>query len=202
MLPPDNGVCTLMASAVYPTYDISRTGRSRRSTVPKVFQARGRRQMMPGDAVVGGNGLGTAVRTELGHALRRAREAASMTLADVGTRSQGRFSPTVVGGYERGEHVPSVTGLCELAMLYGTSPAVLLNQALRPAPAVVRLGAGSLEGIQGSERRIIEGFVDEVRSLRAETGPTIALRHQDVEILADAVGISLEDLLRRLEPGS
>jgi transcriptional regulator with XRE-family HTH domain len=65
-----------------------------------------------------------------GSALRRARLARRLTLHDVMALSAGRFKPSVVGGYERGERTLSVDRFCELAQLYGVLPDRLLAEAL------------------------------------------------------------------------
>ena len=67
----------------------------------------------------------------VGVALREARRALGLTLRGVEARSRGRFKPSAVGGYERGEREISLHRFCELALLYGIPPATLLENALR-----------------------------------------------------------------------
>ena len=59
------------------------------------------------------DGLGSAV----GAALRDARVRAGLSLSDVARRSGGRYSPSSLGGYERGERAISVIRFCDLARL-------------------------------------------------------------------------------------
>jgi transcriptional regulator with XRE-family HTH domain len=68
----------------------------------------------------------------MGGALRRARAARGLTLREVGIRSRGRFTPTAVAGYERGERNISLVRFCELAFFYGIEPERLLAEALHP----------------------------------------------------------------------
>src|SRR6266550_9143207 len=65
-----------------------------------------------------------------GSMLRRARRSRHLTLNDVMALTAGRFKPSVLGGYERGERTLSIDRFCELAVLYGVSPDRLLAEAL------------------------------------------------------------------------
>jgi transcriptional regulator with XRE-family HTH domain len=136
------------------------------------------------------------VRTELGRALRRAREAASLTRTDVA--AQAGVTERDLAGYERGERAVTVVTLVDLAGIYGVSAVRLLNEAVRPLLQYLVVDAG-LEGITGPERRIIGAFVEQVRSLRGlpEDAP-VSIRHQDVEILASTVGMSAEELRAKI----
>ena len=72
---------------------------------------------------------------EIGGALRRARLARGMTLKQLSVASAGRFKPTSVAGYERGERSISVVRFCELCRLVGVPPDRLLGEILRAARA-------------------------------------------------------------------
>ena len=65
---------------------------------------------------------------EIGHALRRARLAAGLTLRQVGEGSLGVFKPTVVAGYERAERTISLERFCALCTFYGVAPTQLLAE--------------------------------------------------------------------------
>ena len=69
----------------------------------------------------------------MGRALRRARSGRGLTLRDVGMRSAGKFTPTAVAGYERGERKISLQRFCELAPPH-PAPRPLLLLALPPHP--------------------------------------------------------------------
>jgi transcriptional regulator with XRE-family HTH domain len=78
-----------------------------------------------------------------GRALRRVRLERGLTLRDVGEISGGRFTPTAVAGYERGERGISAQRFVELAAFYGVRASTLLaevEEADGPAaPSVIVL---------------------------------------------------------------
>ncbi|HXF74163.1 MAG TPA: helix-turn-helix transcriptional regulator [Actinomycetota bacterium] len=138
---------------------------------------------------------------EIGRALREARKARGLTLKQAAERSGGRFRPTSIAGYERGERSITLERFIDLCRLYGMDPDRLLAEIVRRLegrpPVVVDLTA--LEGIEEPEGRIVAGFVREVAALRGERGArTIALRAGDLEVLATAAGRRPEDLLQRI----
>lgn len=138
---------------------------------------------------------------EIGRALRRARQARDLTLRQVSTVTMGRFKPTSVAGYERGERTISVERFVELSHLYGIPPPVLLAEILegQPGPGV-DLETTEREGVP--EGSLVSGFILRIRSLRRER-PTdaIALRAGDLEVLASASGKEAAELVRVLESG-
>lgn len=66
----------------------------------------------------------------VGSALRRARDVAGLTLKDVERLTEGRFKPSTVAGYERGERSISVSRFLALARFYGALPDGLLADAM------------------------------------------------------------------------
>jgi len=66
----------------------------------------------------------------VGTALRRARDAAGLSLKDVERLTEGRFKPSTVAGYERGERSISVSRFLSLARFYSTHPDEILSDAL------------------------------------------------------------------------
>jgi transcriptional regulator with XRE-family HTH domain len=139
----------------------------------------------------------------VGQALRRARQARGLTLRDVGERSEGRFKPTAVAGYERAERSISLERFCELSGLYEMAPERLLSQILwhlnrRPEPTIDR---SRVMHLPLGDRDALSGFIDQVRRMRtrAEDG-TITLRIPDLEVLATVSGRRLEDFLEDLRP--
>src|SRR5207244_4441372 len=66
--------------------------------------------------------LGRRFADAVGQVLRRARRARGFTLRDVHVRSRGRFKPSAVGGYERGERAISLDRFSQLAELYDCPP--------------------------------------------------------------------------------
>jgi transcriptional regulator with XRE-family HTH domain len=139
----------------------------------------------------------------VGEALRQARRARGWTLRAVHARSRGRFKPSALGGYERGEREISVSRFCELARLYGVPPAELLGRALGEipwtAPVVIDLRRLSLIPEQEGQR--VAEFVQHLKTRRgAREADIIPLRAGDVEILATASREEPDILLEKLKP--
>ena len=118
-------------------------------------------------------------------------------------QSAGRFKATSVAGYERGERTISVERFCELCVLYGVAPQVVLGDIL------VAVGGGSereidlarLETMRSAEGSLLSEFVRQIKALRGETSSeTIALRAGDIEVLATAAGKTPEELAEAIEP--
>jgi transcriptional regulator with XRE-family HTH domain len=143
------------------------------------------------------------ILVETGRALRGARQARGMTLRDVGSRSNGRFKPTAVAGYERAERGISLERFCELAELYGMGPERLLLQIMwrlagGPDPTIDR---GKVPELPIEEADAVGGFIQKVRDLRGDADDeVITLRIQDLEVLATVSGHELREFLDHLEP--
>ena len=143
------------------------------------------------------------VLVETGRALRGARQARGMTLRDVGSRSNGRFKPTAVAGYERAERGISLERFCELAELYGMGPERLLLQIMwrlagRPDPTIQH---AKLPELPVEEANVVGGFIQKVRDLRGDADDeVITVRIQDLEVLATVSGHELREFLDHLEP--
>ena len=141
----------------------------------------------------------------IGEVLRDARQQSGLTLRQVLDRSEGRFKPSVIGGYERGERSISVARFSELATFYGIPADRLLGQVLaRLDPAARRetvLDLGRLEGLDDSVGGHVGGFVRRVKRDRGDPGEEIiTLRAGDLEALSLASGIPVERLLQALRP--
>jgi len=80
------------------------------------------------------------IANDVGGALRRIRTERELTLRDVEIRSEGRFTPSTIAGYERAERSISLRRFCELATFYGVEPGRLLTEILhqdvRPSSSV------------------------------------------------------------------
>jgi transcriptional regulator with XRE-family HTH domain len=148
---------------------------------------------------MGGIGL------EIGKGLRRARRARGFTLRDVSRLSEGKYKPTSVAGYERGERAISLERFCDLCRLYGVPPPALLAEILglvlaTPEPDI---DAQLLESLGEAEAAFVSGFVREIRALRrGRPSDTIALRAGDVEVLATAAGTKADELIHILDPST
>ncbi len=139
----------------------------------------------------------------VGSALRRARQSRHLTLRDVGERSQGRFKPTAVAGYERAERSISLERFCELSELYDMAPERLLSQILwrmrdRPEATIDR---AKVSALPLEERGALSGFIDQVRTMRNDARDgTITLRVRDLEVLATVSGQRLDAFLEHVQP--
>lgn len=141
---------------------------------------------------------------EVGRALRRARESRGLTLRQASKMSGGRFPPTSLASYERGERSISFERFCRLTSVYGIPPERLTAEIMRTVegrPSWV-LDLSSLERLQTSEAQMVEGFVRKVAMLRdgAEPGETVSLRVGDLEVLAAASGHRLVGLVDAILP--
>lgn len=142
---------------------------------------------------------------ETGRALRRARRARELTLRQVSALSEGRFKPTSVAGYERGERAISLERFCELCQLYDVAPEAVMAEILRaiagtPEPDI---DLTLLESLGSAEGALVAGFIRQIRSLRREVpSGRIALRAGDLEVLATAAGKRRSELEEALEPSA
>jgi transcriptional regulator with XRE-family HTH domain len=139
----------------------------------------------------------------VGAAIRDARVRAGLSLNDVARRSGGRFSPSSLGGYERGERAISVIRFCDLARLLGTPPDQLLGRALEIASSEGRREVVlELADLPDSEPgRQAAAFAHRLKSSRGDYLSTIVtLRAGDLQVIADASGLDVPRLLSSLGP--
>ena len=117
----------------------------------------------------------------------------------------GRFKPSSLGGYERGEREISVHRFCELAAVYQIPPDRLLASVLdRVAPegrAEVVIDLARLDLVPGEQGRRLAEFVHDVKTRRGDyRTQVITLRSGDMEILATAASVAPKGLLAALQP--
>ncbi len=135
----------------------------------------------------------------LGKALRRAREERGLSLRDASRRSGGRFTPSGIAGYERGERRISVERLVALSEVYGVPPQRILADGLRGPGELVGVDRAALEDLPGDVRHLIASFVEEVLAMRsASDRDKISIRSGDLEILAGDAGRSVAELARQV----
>src|SRR5205823_1557225 len=127
------------------------------------------------------------------------------TLKDVGRLSGGRFKPSAVGGYERGERAITLERFCQIAIMYGTPPDLMLAAALEASGAVptreIMIDLSRLGRLEANEREAIDALVRYVSARRARA-PTerIRIRWGDLVILAEAAAVPADELIGRLRP--
>jgi transcriptional regulator with XRE-family HTH domain len=134
---------------------------------------------------------------EIGRAIRRARLDRGMTLKELADSSAGRFRPTSLAGYERGERTISVVRFCELCRLLDVPPGRLLQEIIRTIDGQggPRIDLTKLEALHEPEGELIAGFIKQVLVQRADPDiETIALRAGDVEVLATVAGTTPAEL--------
>lgn len=141
----------------------------------------------------------------VGQVLREARQERGLTLRQAWERSEGRFKPSVVGGYERGERSISLARFCTLAQFYGVPPDRLFFRVLeRLEPRARRetvLDLGRMEQVEEKTGRAVTGFIRQVKRERGDPAEdVITLRAGDLEAIALASGIDLSRLLEALRP--
>jgi transcriptional regulator with XRE-family HTH domain len=145
-----------------------------------------------------------------GEVLRRARRAEGLTLHGVWSRSGGRFKPSALGGYERGERSISLERFVALAEIYGVPADKLLAEVMEHlspsgrAPVVIDLNALAALGDESEdlsgEARIVGEFVHSIRARRGDyLTSVVSLRSGDIDALSRALGISSSQLLERFQ---
>ncbi len=138
----------------------------------------------------------------VGRELRRVRLERHITLDDVRRLSGGRFKPSALGSYERGERALSLARFNELARLYRLPSDRLLADVLRsmdePIGSHVVVDLTRLSASEDPEARLVAAFVHDIRARRGDLSSVITLRSGDLDALAGTVGIPGADLLERL----
>lgn len=141
---------------------------------------------------------------EVGRALRKARRERGLTLRDVNRLSHGRFKPSSVAGYERGERSISLERFCALASFYGVLPDRLLSGVLRRLDPEGRrellVDLTRLESDASKEARLLRDLVRDVQSARGDHGAdVITLRSGDLQVLVVASGKEAAQVLETLK---
>lgn len=141
----------------------------------------------------------------VGAVLRRARKARSLTLQEMQRRSSGRFKPSSVGGYERGERAITLERFCELASLCGVPPDRLLAAVLfdlRPeGRREMVIDLNRLGRIEGQEALLMAEYTHRVREQRGDYLTNIVtLRAGDLEGLALASGLKPQAIMNEVRP--
>lgn len=128
---------------------------------------------------------------QVGQRLRAIRQAQGLSLAEVETRSEGTWSASAVGAYERGFRTLSLPRLKALADFYRVPVGVLLGE---PAPMTttperrkIILDLEALGRIDPAAP--IRRFVQSIIEARGDfNGRILSLRHDDLKALCTLVG--------------
>lgn len=128
-----------------------------------------------------------------------------MTLYDVQESSNGRFKPSAVGGYERGERSVSIERFCQLAEVYGVPADRLLAEFRAEVvpearrEAIVDLNRLSL--LEVKQAKVVADFVHKVMLQRQDyLTDVITLRAGDIETLAINSRETPRTLLQNISP--
>jgi hypothetical protein len=164
-----------------PTYGFSRLGEASGGTVVERFAS------------------------ALGTAMRAARVHAGLSLRDLQRSSDGRFKPSAVGGYERGERDVSAERFVEFAYLVGRLPEDLLADTLRAvfprSHREITIDLTKLHETQGDAAGAVGGYARRLQLVRRDYfGDVITFRSGDLEIVAADAGVKVGGLLRTIEP--
>ncbi len=138
-----------------------------------------------------GNADDKAFSASVGQRLRAIRQAQGLSLAEVETRSEGRWSASAIGAYERGFRTLSLPRLKSLADFYKVPVAVLLGEPLPvDSSAERRKIVLDLEALQKIDPAApIRRFVQSIIEARGDfNGRVLSLRHDDLKALCTLVG--------------
>ncbi len=132
----------------------------------------------------------------VGARLRAVRRQRGMSLVDVEERSEGRWSASALGAYERGFRNLSVPRLRSLAEFYQVPMAVLLGEPVADAAALTpRSIVLDLEALRrAAADEPIMRFVNSIVVARGDfNGRVLSLRHDDLRALSALVGADTID---------
>ena len=139
----------------------------------------------------GGEPEEKAFTASVGQRLRAIRQAQGLSLAEVEIRSQGRWSASAIGAYERGFRTLSLPRLKALADFYKVPVAVLLgeplpvDQSAERRKIVLDLEALNLIDPAAPIRRFVQSIIEARGDFN---GKVLSLRHDDLKALCTLVG--------------
>src|SRR3954454_5492827 len=150
---------------------------------------------------------------QLGARLRAIREQRGWSLRDVHEASQGRFTGSAVGTYERGERGISVQRLSELAQLYGVPVERFLPESpvrqdergpwLSPAESAkekVVIDLAALEHQTEPEFGPVRRYIDTIKLRRGDfNGRVLSVRSTDVWAMAAMTTVDPGTFVHTLE---
>ncbi len=128
---------------------------------------------------------------QVGQRLRAIRQAQGLSLAEVEERSEGRWSSSAVGAYERGFRTLSLPRLKALADFYRVPVSVLLGEPGATNPSSERhklvLDLAALQAIDPAApiRRFVQSIIEARQDFN---GKVLSLRHDDLKALCTLVG--------------
>jgi transcriptional regulator with XRE-family HTH domain len=150
---------------------------------------------------------------EVGRRLRAIRRQQRLSLEEVEERSNGRWSASAIGAYERGYRTLSLGRLRELAEFYNVPISVLVGETEHQhhPPAA---GGGGERSAGGADRVVLDlealhGVADAAPIARYANaiavergdfnGRVLSLRRDDLRVLGTVMDLRDEELFERLE---
>jgi transcriptional regulator with XRE-family HTH domain len=157
-----------------------------------------------GDEPASSSAEAMAFSQEVGTRLRAVRRQRRMSLDDVERSSDGRWSASAIGAYERGFRNLSLPRLRELASFYDVPMTMLLGELeLRDTPSRsesrVVLDLAALEAA-GSDAEPVLRYARSIMLDRGDwNGRMLSLRRDDTRALASVLHLQDIDLVERLD---
>ncbi len=164
--------------------------------------------------------LTRAYAQQVGQRLRSIRRQKGLSLQEVESSSQQEFKASVLGAYERGERVISVSRLQRLAGLYNvpvdqllpppgevgsavdvaTAEAAGSRPRSAPAPEKVTFDLARLEQTVEPELEMLNRYLKAIMVQRQDfNGRMLTIRNDDIRAISGLLGIDPSELVARLD---
>ncbi|HEX5366276.1 MAG TPA: transcriptional regulator [Acidimicrobiales bacterium] len=142
----------------------------------------------------------TSVTLEVGRRLRSLRKARHLSLDDVERQSEGRWSASAIGAYERGFRTLSLPRLHELAEFYDVSVSVLLGEQAATGDGPPRLVLDLTALGEVNEAAPVQRFVRSIIVERGDyNGRVLTIRRDDLRAICALLQTDQADAIKRLE---
>ena len=143
-------------------------------------------------------------RKALGEILRETRLEVGLTLRQLEMATQGRFKPSAVGGYERGERDISAVRLVELADALQTRPDALVAAAMRrlqpDAYRSVSVNLDRLAALPGQTPVLVGGLAQRLKLQRGDPfTDVVTIRAGDLAIIASEARCSPDEVIAGIQ---
>jgi transcriptional regulator with XRE-family HTH domain len=158
--------------------------------------------------------LTRAYAHQVGQRLRAIRRQKGLSLQEVESSSEQEFKASVLGAYERGERVISVSRLQRLAGLYNVPVDQLLpppgNVGVVPADTVasrstsaqekVTFDLARLEQVAEPDLEMLNRYLKAIMVQRQDfNGRMLTIRHDDIRAISGLLGVDPSELVARLD---
>jgi transcriptional regulator with XRE-family HTH domain len=152
----------------------------------------------------------SAISEQVGDRLRAIRRQKGLSLHEVEARSGQEFKASVLGAYERGERALSVSRLVRLAELYDVPADQLLPRTTEVEIDITdrastfddgfTIDLVALQDTQEPDAEALARYAARVQLQRQDfNGRFLTIRRDDLQVLAAALGHSLDEFGTRLD---